>query len=183
MRVKGSEIAKIILATVGVAGILVVAFTAPNVMSAFAPFVKGKSRPNKLQIKKSLDYLSRKGLVTIKKEGNRTVLTLTNEGKEKYHKLYTDQLTLPVSKKWDGKWRVVCFDIPEKYKINRMAFLEKLKELGFVPLQKSILIWPYDCEQEIELLSEAYEILPFVRFMVVERIDKSHALKKQFNLG
>ena len=42
--------------------------------------------------------------------------------------------------KWDGKWRVVIFDIPEVNKRIRQALRETLKVLGFWPLQKSVWI-------------------------------------------
>ncbi|MBI2597167.1 hypothetical protein HYW41_03360 [Candidatus Daviesbacteria bacterium] len=42
--------------------------------------------------------------------------------------------------KWDGKWRIVIFDIPEVNKRIRQALRETLKVLEFWPLQKSVWI-------------------------------------------
>lgn len=39
---------------------------------------------------------------------------------------------------WDGKWRLVIFDIPEKRRPARDLLRQKLKEWGFVRLQKSV---------------------------------------------
>lgn len=39
---------------------------------------------------------------------------------------------------WDGKWRVVIWDIPEKRRMARDLLRYKLKQLGFSQLQKSI---------------------------------------------
>jgi DNA-binding transcriptional regulator PaaX len=41
--------------------------------------------------------------------------------------------------KWDEKWRIVAFDIPEKFKTGRDALRRKLKEVGFHELQKKYL--------------------------------------------
>ena len=39
---------------------------------------------------------------------------------------------------WDGKWRLVIFDIPEKRRPARDLLRQKLKEWGFVHFQKSV---------------------------------------------
>ena len=44
------------------------------------------------------------------------------------------------NEKWDGKWRVVVFDIPEVNKRIRGVLRETLKVLEFKPLQKSVWI-------------------------------------------
>lgn len=46
------------------------------------------------------------------------------------------------SKPWDGKWRVVIFDISEKERRARDYLRDKLVSLGFGKLQKSIYISP-----------------------------------------
>lgn len=62
-------------------------------------------------------------------------------------------------KKWDGKWRVVIFDIKEKEKHLRNALRDKLKELGFGMLQKSIYISPYDFVKDMYEFLQAKKIL------------------------
>ncbi len=42
--------------------------------------------------------------------------------------------------KWDGKWRIVIFDIPEANKRVRQVLRETLKVLEFWPLQKSVWV-------------------------------------------
>ena len=56
----------------------------------------------------------------------------------------------------DGEWRIVIFDIPEKFKKAREALRMKLKELGFLELQKSVFIFPYECEDEINFIVEVF---------------------------
>ena len=41
---------------------------------------------------------------------------------------------------WDGKWRIVIFDIPEEKRIIRNLFRRNLKKWGFKHLQKSVWI-------------------------------------------
>jgi len=86
-------------------------------------------------------------------------------------------------KKWDGKWRIVVFDIPEKKKGVRNALRRKLKELGFYELQKSVFVFPYECGNEIEFIVEFFELRPYVRTGVLEKIDNTTHLKRIFKLA
>jgi len=45
---------------------------------------------------------------------------------------------------------------PPTKKLSREAFRGKLKEMGFYPFQKSIWIYPFNCEAEIELLRKFF---------------------------
>ena len=45
-------------------------------------------------------------------------------------------MTVSIPKKWDGKWRIVGFDIPEKKKTSKRSSKKKMRELGFITLQK-----------------------------------------------
>lgn len=51
--------------------------------------------------------------------------------------------------RWDGKWRVVIFDIPETNKRIRQALRETLKVLEFWPLQKSVWISKKNYTKEV----------------------------------
>ena len=58
----------------------------------------------------------------------------------------------------------------------------KLKELGFLELQKSVLVLPYECEDEINFIVEVFLIRPFVRFMRVKSFTNDEQLKIKFGL-
>ncbi len=49
--------------------------------------------------------------------------------------------------KWDGKWRIVIWDIPEKRRKARDLLRHQLKMLGFKKLQNSIWASKKDCAQ------------------------------------
>jgi len=107
--------------------------------------------------------------------------TLTSEGKLKVLTYHFQEMKIK-QKNWDGKWRLVIFDIPEKLKVTRNAFREKLKELGFYELQKSVFVIPYPCEDEINFLIEFFNLRKFVRFGILANIDNELHLKKIFHL-
>lgn len=64
--------------------------------------------------------------------------------------------------RWDGIWRLVVFDIPEKRKGIRDALRKKLRGLGFGMWQKSVYVTPHNFMHEMnEYLEEEY-LFPLV---------------------
>lgn len=178
---KRNEIAKGIIYAISAVGVLALAVALPGLPAAFGPFLKsGKYHKN--QIQRTFKTLEHNKLISITEESGKTVIRLTKNGKEKLLKYQLDDLKLNKPKKWDGKWRMVIFDIPEDFKTNRTVFVYKLKELGFVSLQKSVWVWPYDCEDEIDFLKEIYEIRPYVRVVRADYLDIQSDLIKKFRL-
>ena len=155
MKVAKSDILKLLLMGIGVAGILLIAVTAPGLFTALGPFNKGRHF-RQPQLKRSFDHARVSGLITVKPTSNGHLVMLTHKGQEKLNRFRLGELKLNRPKKWDGKWRIVVFDIPEKFKLNRLTFSQKLKELGFIQMQKSVWVWPYEIQEEVDLMKEAY---------------------------
>ena len=85
---------------------------------------------------------------------------------------------------WDGKWRGVIFDIPELSRKDRNFLRRELKWMGFVELQKSVWVVPYDIEKELKTLLKLWE-MDFrgdIRFLIIDNIEKDGDLKEYFNL-
>lgn len=131
----------------------------------------------------TIAYLRRKKYIDyrIAQDGT-TTITLTEGGRKRALRYKLDGLSLPRGKQWDGKWRIVAFDIPEKKKAGRDALREKMKELGLVQLQKSLWAWPYECRDEIDFIAEVFEIGQYVHYMVAESITSEKFLKYKFRL-
>lgn len=66
------------------------------------------------------------------------------------------------NQKWDGKWRMVFYDIPNEKKGIRDSLKSKLKELGFGMIQESIYITPYDLAQDLSEFIEAQQLDDYV---------------------
>jgi len=97
--------------------------------------------------------------------------------------LQIDSLEIKKPKKWDGKWRIVVFDIIEMKKIHREAFRGKLKELGFRPLQKSVWIHPFNCKDEINLLRKFFGLTEAdLRLIIAERLGDDKKFREFFKL-
>ncbi|RLC35214.1 MAG: CRISPR-associated endonuclease Cas2 [Candidatus Nealsonbacteria bacterium] len=135
------------------------------------------------KLREEIRNLYRSHLVTIKEnaDGSFTYL-LTDKGKLKALTYHFQNIKIERNN-WDGRWRIVVFDIPEKLKQARNAFRDKLKELGFYELQKSVFVFPYECQNEIEFVIEFFNLRKFVRWGTLDSIDNELHLRKLFNLN
>ncbi|KKQ01846.1 MAG: Repressor in ring oxydation complex/ phenylacetic acid degradation pathway related protein (PaaX), partial [Parcubacteria group bacterium GW2011_GWA2_36_24] len=121
----------------------------------------------------------------IEEKNNRdgtTTLILSENGKQRALRFNIDKLEIKKPEKWDRKWRIVMFDIPEKLKRLRDSLRLHFQEIGLIELQKSVLVYPYPCNHEIEFILELYNARKYVRFVLVETIDNELHLKNKFNL-
>ena len=70
-------------------------------------------------------------------------LVLSKEGKHLALTYDIENIELKTPAQWDGKWRIVMFDVPEKFKRTRDALRTHLKNMGFYEFQKSVFVHPY----------------------------------------
>lgn len=137
----------------------------------------------KRALHRAIRNLYRSKLVNIEEKSDETlILTINEKGREKILKYKLHEMKIPQMSKWDKKWRMVVFDIPEPKKKVRDIFRFHLKKLDFLEFQKSIFIHPFECKNEIDFLIEFYNIRPHVRFIIAEEIDNQLHLKKHFGL-
>lgn len=64
-------------------------------------------------------------------------------------------------KKWNRKWCVVIFDFPEEKKSIRESLRNKLYQLGFGRLQRSIYISPFDFSDDMAEFLNSKKILGY----------------------
>lgn len=130
----------------------------------------------------SLDRLKGKGLVRHKKMKGKVSYILTKRGIAYAQKLDSLELKFSHSARWDGLWRVVIFDIPEIHKLVREVLRNRLKQLGFVKIQKSVFVIPWPCEKLIRQIQEVYGVSRFIRLLEVTRFDGDKIMRKHFNV-
>lgn len=178
-----SEIVKDVLRWLMISGVVYIAASSPYfIRNLIKAFKYSKKYPNK-RVYDTFYRLEKEGCIQIKKENEQIYISLTNKGKKKAGWLQVDKLRIKEPKKWDGKWRVVVFDIIELKKFHREAFRGKLKELGFRPMQKSVWIHPFNCRDEINLLRDFFGLTEKdLRLLVVESIGEDKELRDLFNL-
>lgn len=101
----------------------------------------------------------------VKGKNNIEKINLTPGGRNYALKSKFYNLKLTPRKKWDKKWRMVLFDVPETEKKKRDALRRKLKNLGYLEFQKSVFIYPYPCENEINFVINFLDITDNVYYL------------------
>ncbi|MFH1402049.1 MAG: hypothetical protein ABIG87_00300 [Patescibacteria group bacterium] len=173
---------KIILMTVAVVGLIGVAVLAPNALQVIKQF-SGKNNYNrKKYLNNSIGNLLRQGFIAFEIKGGKKFIKLTEKGEIELAKYKIGDLKIKQPKKWDKKWRVVIFDIKEKRKRTRDLLRGTLNRLGFVKLQNSVWVFPYDCEELVIMLKSNLFVGKDVLYMTVEKIENDKWLKETFNL-
>ena len=109
-------------------------------------------------------------------------LVLTEMGNEQALRYNLEEMIIPEMPKWDNKWRIVLFDIPEKLRVARDGLRFHLKKLNFFEYQKSVFAHPYNCLNEVNFLIEYHNVRPYVRFMIVDSMDNEFHLRQHFKL-
>lgn len=174
---------KDVLKWLAVAGAVSVAATSPYLILNFMKALKYGQKYKKKNVYDTFYRLRREGCIDIKQSGRQIYISLTESGRKKAGRFQIDCLKINKSKKWDKKWRLVIFDISQLQKTKREAFRGKLKELDFFPLQRSVWICPYQCEDEIELLREFFGFkTKDIRIITAEKIEDDKFLREIFKI-
>ena len=138
---------------------------------------------NQRNFDNSIQGLVNKKLLQEKRLKNGTIkLVLTPEGKTQSKKLdfLGNSIKFKKPRKWDKKWRIVAFDIPEKNREFRNILRHHLRKLGFKKLQNSVFVSPYPFEKMVSELSSLYCAKLYVRVITATKIDNEKQLKKYF---
>ena len=124
-----------------------------------------------------------KRLVDFKEERDGSVsVVLSRLGKKHAIRYDPENIKIRKPSHWDKKWRIVVFDIPEKKRIARDTLRREVKKIGFFEMQKSVWVFPYECEDAIDFLVELYEVRNYVRYLTTEKISHDADLKLHFDL-
>ena len=133
-------------------------------------------------LKKAILSLYDSRLVSEQENADGTVtLVLSKDGKREALRFNLEKIKIRRTQ-WDGKWRMVLSDIPEKMKSSREAWRFHLKKIGLKELQKSVYVCPFECHRELDFIIEYFNLRKYVRVAIVDSIDNGLDLKHKFNL-
>lgn len=133
---------------------------------------------NPFYIKRTLERLSKQDF--IEKQDGEYVLTLS--GKRWLLKYTLAELTIPKPAKWDGRWRMVMYDVSRQKASQRTLFRVTLKQLGFFNLQESVWLHPYPCEKEIHFLRDFCGMGENVIYIIAHKIENDGVYRTHFGL-
>lgn len=176
------QIAKEIIKYVAMTGGVALCFTAPTAIPFLGIFLC-RNTDERNRYMRSLLMLNRRGMLKIIRDVERgNSLQLTRRGNREARRVSFLDMHIDRPKKWDGIWRMVMFDIPQKRRGARAVFRKKLRDLGFLPYQKSVFVFPFPCEREVRFAAEYLSMQPYVQYIEVCKLDKESRVRKEFNL-
>jgi DNA-binding transcriptional regulator PaaX len=140
----------------------------------------GKRAVDKIDLSKKIYYLKKIGLIKQFYQAKELHLEITKKGFQKLQKIVVDNLNIKRPKKWDGKWRIVIFDIPEKERTLRNAIRNKLHNLGFWQVQKSVFIYPFECNKEINVICNIFGGRKYLKYLIADIIEGEEEIINKF---
>lgn len=185
MRVKtGREFTKNIIMGIFFAGAITVAapyFAVTAIPKIIKLAIKNKKRKHAFH--NAFLKLKKRGLIkTINKNGQ-IYISLTKEGKKKAGKYQIDNLKIKKPAKWDGKWRILIFDIKEDQRVKREALRGKIKELRLFKLQDSVWAHPFEFQKEIDLLRSFFGLNKNeMQIITADKMEDDKKMKMFFGL-
>lgn len=129
--------------------------------------------------RETIKRLAQRGWIEKIKQEGREFIKLTKKGKVA---LLLQKIKVQKELTWDGKWRLIIFDIPEVANRTRDIIRRRLKGLGFLKLQASVYISPYSLSQEIIEYLKLTRLIKYIRFLRVDKIDDDRELRKRFRI-
>ena len=182
-KIRLAKIQKAILYTIVAVGVLSSPFAVARILKELKKGGwKNTKRNPHYTINNSIKHLLQSNLIYFEETQKGKFLRLTKEG-ENYLRLYTKLgRQLPKPKKWDSKWRIVIFDIREERKIIREKLRNTLNSIGFVHLQHSVWVYPYDCEDFITMLKADFKVGKDILYIIADKIENDFGLRQRFGL-
>lgn len=178
----GSVQKKIVLALAG-GVVLGLSHSSRQYFKRFRILKKEWKNISQSNFNRSIRRLSDEKLVEEKMLPNgsfKLVLTAKGRRQARILSLIGDSISFKKPKHWDGKWRIVLFDIPEEDRVFRGILREHLRSLQFKKLQNSVFVSPYPFEKSILELVNLYAAGQYVRVVTATKIDNESKLRNYF---
>ena len=145
-------------------------------------FAGSKRHSARRRIIDTAALLARQGYVSVGILDNEKVFKITEQGKArlKAHQVSEDGLSIP--DRWDGRWYLVTFDIPEAKKVTRNQLILTLKRHGFINYTKGLWLIPYNPTKLVASLRKQLGLKNEIRLIIAQAIDNDTKYKKHWEL-
>lgn len=166
-------------------------FVAPTAAMLAKPFLDDKrdqeqnawKQFNLRYLRATINRLRKEKIITIEERDGKQTVILTKHGKRRILKYSLETLSIEKPSHWDGRWRLVVYDVAKRKKYLRDVFRETLKNIGFYQLQESVWLYPYPCEKEVTFLREYYGIGDDVVYVVATKLEDDSPYCTYFGLS
>ncbi|MBU1032749.1 MAG: hypothetical protein ABII13_05390 [Patescibacteria group bacterium] len=181
--IKYGEITKTVLKLIAVLGVCSVFILMPGLAKAVPVYRKRPVSRNKKNLNLVLKRLQKRGLIKVWIDGNgKEMIKVTPKGQEEIVRYELRETKINKPRRWDRKWRVIIFDIPVDFNKTRDSLRAFLKKNDLVKLQSSVWIYPYPCEEAVELIRSALGTRDETLYLTCGRFTGDKWLCKHFKL-
>jgi len=183
---------KEVLMLLGAGAFLAASIIFPGLPMAAKPFIdvvkeadrnkrqKEWEKFNLWRLRQVIKRMQSSKLVEVKEEKGVPIIKITHKGKQKLLRYKIDEMVLESN--WDGKWRLVIYDVQTGKRANSEMFRTMLNKLRFLKLQRSVYLTPFKCEDEIEYLRLLFEIGNEVQILKVGSLENEAAYRRYFGI-
>lgn len=180
--VKRTKIQDAVLVSLYGAAAAALVLAAPNAVQILksVDLNMARKRHPARRMSQALSRLVARGLIR-RAGGHR--FELTEKGK-RYATLMDQRgrLQFARERKWDGRWRIVIFDIWERRREARDRLRTRLQTIGFVKVQNSVWAYPYECEELIAFAKTELKLGKGLLYLIAEGIEGDGELRERFGL-
>ena len=178
-RARRRNIRDVLLGSIKAAALAGIVITAPNVFGSLKKLgIIGFGKKDAGVIGRTRRQLIREGYITVE----RGLIRITAKGNAELQRLEARAALQKKPRRWDGRWRVLILHMPDYRKSTRNRIRRTLIAVGFMRLQDSVWIYPYDCEDFIVLLKADFKIGKDVLYMIVDELEADKQIRKRFGL-
>lgn len=184
---RGEKLRRILLLLAGGVGLAVV-FAMPGTARLFKYFVEDDSdwkewkKFNLGYLRRTLKKLEKQKIIEIEERGGKAIVKLTENGRKKVLEANLDRLKIDKPPRWDGKWRLIFYDVLDGKKETRDKFRKILRSLNFYPLQESVYLHAFPCDKEVEFLRHYLGIAGEARLVLAEKIENDQLFRDYFGI-
>ena len=139
----------------------------------------GDTRENRRYVGRKLKELKKRGL--LEKQGVR--YAVSDKGKRLLSREQVWGLRIPTPRRWDERWHLIMFDIPQSESGTRKELNRILLGMGLVQYQQSVLVYPYPIKETLVEVCRFYKITRYVSFVAATELDGTDELKRHFKLA
>ncbi|MFC2947993.1 phenylacetic acid degradation operon negative regulatory protein PaaX [Virgibacillus sediminis] len=124
---------------------------------------------NPQAVRAAISRMSKQNWVCNRREGNKSFYSLTEQGIKR-----VDEAAVRIYRaepdRWDGKWRMFLYTIPEDKRQIRDELRKELTWSGMGLLSNSLWVTPNDLSPQINDIIQRYNLKDFVHYFVSENI-------------
>ena len=178
---KHGELAKKILLIAVAGGAIAAVMVLPGLGVIFKHF-GADSAKERYRVKRTVKRLEEQGVIKHRIKNGKEEFVVTKKGKTHLAELLVDDLFIRQPAKWDGRWRVLIYDIPNKKDLERRELNRVVSEIGMKSVQQSVFVSPYPCKAQIDAIARHYDLDKHLAYFEADYFEGANDLLNHFKL-